>query len=609
MNVVIKFTITFVMLIILDGNYNSQIVAQALEDEFERRVHYIESDSIQYRLFIPNDSTTSTLYPLILTHHPITAMGYDNEQQLLQTRVALTWAEDSAQAKNPTFICSPQVQKIEPLEYQKNIWYPGLESLLDSLIIEFPIDTTRIYVTGLSLGAAITWENIYEYLPDRFAAAIPIAGGWDLEESPLITDIPVWAFCGEDDADETGEMISYIESAGYDVEKKYTVYGDVGLTKDEIDLLNQNEIKHIYTEYFDKGHFYIYDSTYDDPALHYWLFSQKKDTVGGNVKAQVLSVEIFPKYIPLEGDTIKIISEMLNPESNALEVKAYIQGEQSAYSDSLQLYDDGLHGDGAASDNLFADYILLPNLEEDFFDITIRATDLTESRIIISADKEHFTTVGPVDVAGYSLDKEPLPGDSLNIEITLKNNSPIVTVTNIKARISSLDSCSEVIRDIDGYFGNIGPGESRTMLFGYYGIKLNDEILEGTMVPFKVTITSDGYPFWTDTLKIPVIVGIDDEQPNLPKEFALEQNYPNPFNPSTTLKYEIPKESYITLKVYDILGREVETLVNKEQKAGYYEVEFDASNLTSGIYLINIRAEGLSSKKRFTLVKKALLLK
>ena len=86
-------------------------------------------------------------------------------------------------------------------------------------------------------------------------------------------------------------------------------------------------------------------------------------------------------------------------------------------------------------------------------------------------------------------------------------------------------------------------------------------------------------------------------------KFSLSQNYPNPFNPSTALKYEIPKESYITLKVYDILGREVVTLVNQQQKTGYYEVDWNAVNNSSGIYFYKIQAGEFVATKKMILMK------
>ena len=83
----------------------------------------------------------------------------------------------------------------------------------------------------------------------------------------------------------------------------------------------------------------------------------------------------------------------------------------------------------------------------------------------------------------------------------------------------------------------------------------------------------------------------------------LEQNYPNPFNPTTKISYSIPKQSYVTLKVIDVLGREVSVLVNKEQSTGNYEVEFDASHLTSGIYFYKIQAGDYVETKKMVLMK------
>ena len=90
---------------------------------------------------------------------------------------------------------------------------------------------------------------------------------------------------------------------------------------------------------------------------------------------------------------------------------------------------------------------------------------------------------------------------------------------------------------------------------------------------------------------------------DLPSGYRLRQNYPNPFNPSTTIKYSITEQSIVTLKVFDVLGREVSGLVNKEQSVGNYEVDFDATNLTSGVYFYKIQA------RDFVEIKKMLLLR
>jgi hypothetical protein len=95
-----------------------------------------------------------------------------------------------------------------------------------------------------------------------------------------------------------------------------------------------------------------------------------------------------------------------------------------------------------------------------------------------------------------------------------------------------------------------------------------------------------------------------------PKEFSLEQNYPNPFNPATAIKYSLKNDGFVSLKVYDILGRQVAVLVNENQKTGYYTINFDASNLPTGkaglptgIYIYTLNSAGFTSSKKMLLIK------
>ncbi len=88
-----------------------------------------------------------------------------------------------------------------------------------------------------------------------------------------------------------------------------------------------------------------------------------------------------------------------------------------------------------------------------------------------------------------------------------------------------------------------------------------------------------------------------------PAEFSLQQNYPNPFNPSTTINYTVAEESIVSLKVYDLLGREIAELVNNELEAGNYTINFDASQLTSGIYFYTLQAGQFSETKKMTVLR------
>lgn len=94
-----------------------------------------------------------------------------------------------------------------------------------------------------------------------------------------------------------------------------------------------------------------------------------------------------------------------------------------------------------------------------------------------------------------------------------------------------------------------------------------------------------------------------DDYNNLPTEFALGQNYPNPFNPTTKISWQLPVGSHQTLKVYDILGNEVVTLVNEYREAGRYEVEFNASGMASGIFMYKLQAGSFIETKKMTIIK------
>ena len=99
------------------------------------------------------------------------------------------------------------------------------------------------------------------------------------------------------------------------------------------------------------------------------------------------------------------------------------------------------------------------------------------------------------------------------------------------------------------------------------------------------------------------LVFINGQSQNVSNSFYLSQNYPNPFNPKTTIKYTIPKTGLVTLKIYDVLGKEIMTLVNETIAAGNYEVEFNGSNLSSGVYFYRIESGEFISIKKMILIR------
>ncbi|MCX7832595.1 MAG: T9SS type A sorting domain-containing protein [Ignavibacteria bacterium] len=89
----------------------------------------------------------------------------------------------------------------------------------------------------------------------------------------------------------------------------------------------------------------------------------------------------------------------------------------------------------------------------------------------------------------------------------------------------------------------------------------------------------------------------------VPSGFALQQNYPNPFNPVTKIVYQIPKNTFVTIKIFDALGKEIETIVNENHSPGTYEVEWNAGNNPSGIYFYKLISESFVETKKMILLK------
>jgi uncharacterized protein (DUF2164 family) len=99
------------------------------------------------------------------------------------------------------------------------------------------------------------------------------------------------------------------------------------------------------------------------------------------------------------------------------------------------------------------------------------------------------------------------------------------------------------------------------------------------------------------------LLGINTVSNQIPAHFLLSQNYPNPFNPVTKISFDIPKQSFVILKIYDMLGREVETLVNDVKAPGYYVVDFNGSELSSGVYFYRFQSAGFTDIKRMLLIR------
>ncbi len=164
--------------------------------------------------------------------------------------------------------------------------------------------------------------------------------------------------------------------------------------------------------------------------------------------------------------------------------------------------------------------------------------------------------------------------------------------------------------------GNFGV-ESSTVIpnFQHTGVwfdYFSGDTVEVTNLQKTILLQAGEFHIYS-TIKLPtpepdILLGLNEDKPTSPTTFSLSQNYPNPFNPTTTIKYSVPNigtshDLSLQIKVYDILGREVTTLVNKYQPSGNYKIIFDASNLNSGVYFYTLKAGSYYQTRKMLVLK------
>jgi hypothetical protein len=146
------------------------------------------------------------------------------------------------------------------------------------------------------------------------------------------------------------------------------------------------------------------------------------------------------------------------------------------------------------------------------------------------------------------------------------------------------------------------PGDTNEFVFAVFLQKGTDNLNSITKLKQYAAFLQN----WYNTT---LVTGVNEVNHIIPSEFSLSQNFPNPFNPTTSIQYQVPSSSRVTLKVYDILGNEVANLVNAQKPAGKYKVEFDATNLASGVYFYRMQVNPVSGVGGFTQTKKMVVLK
>jgi hypothetical protein len=279
-------------------------------------------------------------------------------------------------------------------------------------------------------------------------------------------------------------------------------------------------------------------------------------------------------------------------------LSARINNFEGLTFDSIPLFNDGLHNDALANDQVWGNQWQPGSAEQNYY-IDLLTFDSTDKTRIDLTKATRITTAGPVAVDSIAYAKGT--GNYFSIIPYLHNSGKIMTIKNITVKVIVDDPWLTYINNNLILFPEISPGstESSSSLcnIGYI-----DSIFPGYF-NMKFEIMSDGWVYWTDSTRLVIpVVGID-EQTNKPLTFKLEQNYPNPFNPATSIQYSIASRQFVELKIFNVLGQEIETLVNAEKPAGNYQVEFNAANLPSGVYFYRIQAGSFNQVRKMLLIK------
>ncbi len=196
---------------------------------------------------------------------------------------------------------------------------------------------------------------------------------------------------------------------------------------------------------------------------------------------------------------------------------------------------------------------------------------------------------------GNQLVEIPLPQSSLVPDFFFKNYFAFDSQNNLW--LYFIDGANQFYQPRGIYF--IKDGGQNWTYAGMDSIGINKLVaIEDTV--YALSFIDGLFGFWADQF-----TSVEDEtiSNQIPVDFKLNQNYPNPFNPSTIISYSVPFNSFVSLKVYDILGREIATLVNTNQNAGNYKIEFNAKGLSSGIYFYEIRANNFRDVKKMMILK------
>lgn len=448
----------------------------------------------------------------------------------------------------------------------------------DTTIVKYIWNNDSQYVDCFSIGNEPDWNSYHN-------------------QDPAIKDYPTYLSQWRSFATAITTAVPSVKFGGPDTGSNYPVPG----------AKSTNYLGFSWTYLFanDEKNSGIVKSIY----LHNYVGQSASGTAQGMIDAMLSSAWVTSYYSALYNSTCVPVSQMGFPfrltESNSF--SGYLQGGSNSFATALFAL-DYMHWwaeHGAAGVNFHnkqwvgnGPIYLDANKNYQVYPVGygIKAFDLGGHGVV---DSLAITNTDTLNLTAYAVQ------DTHSLYVTIINKEHGAGARNAIVKIAAAgfgDSAAVVYLTVPD--GNVA--DTSGVLLGGAPIT-NSGTWQGTWSSID-SIKANEY-FVTVPASAAAIVKIDSpvtsvsEGQSIPSEFILSQNYPNPFNPMTVINYTIPHSSFITLKVYNILGEKVATLYQGYQKAGSYNFSFDASALSSGVYLYRLQANGFSETKKMILMK------
>jgi len=350
-------------------------------------------------------------------------------------------------------------------------------------------------------------------------------------------------------------------------------------------------------------------------VVHPFLINLPSEIVQGDpIGAEHIQFDIDGKLLIVQGEGADTLSESIL----VVDPTGFTPGDPPlTIADIESVYNIGEYsiGQGGATSNPFR-LVLGPNDDWYISDAGFNGVIKRERN---SGTLSVFTQLGEVVSTGLvytgtefylgSLTGFPFPTGGANVyEVDLSGNNSVFQDQLTMIVDLAIDPQDDKLLALQ--YGEFSGGfqNNSGALFIVTGTSV-DTLIQGLNFPTGMVFNQSGELFISlfadgEILKVTGIpVSVEETNNSIPNAFILNQNYPNPFNPSTTISFSIPEASFVSLKVFNALGEEISTVVSEELSAGSYQYEWNAKNLTSGIYFYKLQAGGFVQTKKMILLR------